>query len=203
MSHSQDSDLERQEPHTFKSALTSILTVKDGEVYETHPDKNPKWYQKLLDIGVEENGIKPVPLEQRTCTQYNNLFTVFFTCLLCLLPWVHFPVFLSAWTSLTRRIWPQYPNRHARHVGHGHELERRLSRHRFLCHVDLHSACLYGDWWHGDWAKAVDSSEIFLWVRIAHSSSPIYHFSSFHLVEILTSLAATSSPFPFSSTLPL
>ncbi|KAK0672322.1 purine-cytosine permease fcyB [Cercophora samala] len=86
MSHSQDSDLERQEPHTFKSALTSILTVKDGEVYETHPDKNPKWYQKLLDIGVEENGIKPVPLEQRTCTQYNNLFTVFFTCLLCLLP---------------------------------------------------------------------------------------------------------------------
>ncbi|VBB83921.1 Putative Purine-cytosine permease [Podospora comata] len=141
MSHSQDSDLERQEPHTFKSALTSILTVKDGEVYETHPDKNPKWYQKLLDIGVEENGIKPVPLEQRTCTQYNNLFT--------------------------------YPNRHARHVGHGHELEGRLSRHRFLCHVDLHSACLYGDWWHGDWAKAVDSSEIFLWpLPRHHSPSP-------------------------------
>jgi hypothetical protein len=68
--------------------LISFLTVKDGEVYEVEREKNPKWYQKLLDAGVEENGIKPVPLEQRTSTQYSNLFTVFFTCLLCLLPYV-------------------------------------------------------------------------------------------------------------------
>ncbi len=67
--------------------LLSLLAVEDGEVYEAHPDKHPKWYQKLLDAGVEENGIKPVPVHQRTSTQYNNLFTVFFTCLLGLLPY--------------------------------------------------------------------------------------------------------------------
>ncbi|CCC06883.1 hypothetical protein SMACR_00909 [Sordaria macrospora] len=30
--------------------------------------ENPKWYQKLLDAGVEENGIQPVPIEGRTST---------------------------------------------------------------------------------------------------------------------------------------
>lgn len=69
----------------------SKLAVKDGEVYQVVSEKNPRWYQRLLDAGVEENGIKPVPVEQRTSTQYSNLFTVFFTCLLCLLPWVYFP----------------------------------------------------------------------------------------------------------------
>lgn len=78
---------DRDEPKKW-ARLISFLNVKDGEVYEVDRDKNPKWYQKLLDAGVEENGIKPVPLEQRTSTQYSNLFTVFFTCLLCLLPYV-------------------------------------------------------------------------------------------------------------------
>lgn len=62
------------------------LTARDGEVYEVQPENNPRWYQRLLDAGVEENGIKPVPLEYRTNTQYSNMFTVFFTCLLNLLP---------------------------------------------------------------------------------------------------------------------
>ncbi|KAK4146778.1 uncharacterized protein C8A04DRAFT_25346 [Dichotomopilus funicola] len=68
------------------SRFLSLLTVRPGEVYKADADHNPKWYQKLLDAGIEENGIKPVPLEQRTVTQYSNLFTVFFTGLLCLLP---------------------------------------------------------------------------------------------------------------------
>jgi calcineurin-like phosphoesterase family protein len=72
--------------YRFVMDFVSLLTVKDGEVYEVNYDKKPKWYRRLLDAGVEENGIKPVPLEQRTSTQYSNLFTVFFTCLLCLLP---------------------------------------------------------------------------------------------------------------------
>ncbi|OIW31778.1 hypothetical protein CONLIGDRAFT_652726 [Coniochaeta ligniaria NRRL 30616] len=60
--------------------------------YKPHPNglisllKHPKWYQRFLDTGAEENGIKPVPLSQRTNRQYSNLFTMFFTCLLCLLP---------------------------------------------------------------------------------------------------------------------
>ncbi|KAM0432732.1 hypothetical protein ACHAPT_004434 [Fusarium lateritium] len=45
-----------------------------------------RWYRKVLDAGVEENGIRPVPPEERTQTQHSNLFTVFFTCLLCVLP---------------------------------------------------------------------------------------------------------------------
>ena len=67
-------------------SLRSVLAVKDGEVYEARPEKNARWYQHLLDSGFEENGIKPVPLESRTSTQYNQLFTVFLTGLLCLLP---------------------------------------------------------------------------------------------------------------------
>ncbi|KAH6965880.1 permease for cytosine/purines, uracil, thiamine, allantoin-domain-containing protein [Fusarium venenatum] len=45
-----------------------------------------KWYKLLLQAGVEQNGIRPVPPEERTETQHSNLFTVFFTCLLCILP---------------------------------------------------------------------------------------------------------------------
>jgi len=72
--------------HGFGAGLVNKLRVKDGEVYEGHTDNHPRWYKRLLDSGFEENGIKPVPLELRTSRQYNNLFTVFFTCLLCLLP---------------------------------------------------------------------------------------------------------------------
>jgi hypothetical protein len=71
-------------PHP--SGLISLLKIKDGEVYEVNPEKHPRWYQRFLDTGAEENGIKPVPLSQRTNRQYSNLFTMFFTCLLCLLP---------------------------------------------------------------------------------------------------------------------
>jgi hypothetical protein len=82
-------DLEKQAPaHSGERehGIRSILHVKKGEVYEIHAERHPKWYQRLLDHGVEENGVKPVPIELRTNRQYNNIFTVFFTCLLCLLP---------------------------------------------------------------------------------------------------------------------
>lgn len=86
------SDVEKQETteahaqYQRHGKLVSMLKVDDGEVYESHPEKNPKWYQKILEIGVEENGIKPVPLEKRTDKRYWNLFTVMFTALMCLLP---------------------------------------------------------------------------------------------------------------------
>ena len=69
-----------------QGGIVSLLALRDGEVYEPHPEKNPKWYQRLLDAGVEENGVKPVPLDKRTNTNYSNLFTIFFTALVCLLP---------------------------------------------------------------------------------------------------------------------
>lgn len=63
-----------------------ILSVKDGEVYNPDSEKKARWYQRLVDAGFEDNGIKPVPLEARTNTQYSNLFTIFFTSMLSLLP---------------------------------------------------------------------------------------------------------------------
>lgn len=86
------SDAEKQETvechgqYQRHGRLVSMLKVDDGEIYESHPEKNPKWYQRILDIGVEENGIKPVPLEKRTDQRYYNLFTLMFTALLCILP---------------------------------------------------------------------------------------------------------------------
>lgn len=71
-----------------RGRVIDFLRVEEGEVYTAHSRKRPKWYQRLLDAGAEENGIKPVPAEQRTNTEYNNLFTVFFTSLFCLLPYV-------------------------------------------------------------------------------------------------------------------
>lgn len=75
-----------QNKHT--TGLASLLAVEDGVVYKPEAAEHTRWYRKLLDAGVEENGIKPVPVEKRTNTQYNNLFTVFFTGLLCILPCV-------------------------------------------------------------------------------------------------------------------
>lgn len=66
--------------------VAELFAVQDGEVSQKSRGRNPKWYQRLLDAGVEENGIKPVPIEERTNTSYSNLFTVFFSSLLCLLP---------------------------------------------------------------------------------------------------------------------
>lgn len=75
-----------QQQYQKHGKLVSMLKVDDGEVYESHPEKHPRWYQRILDVGVEENGIKPVPLEKRTDGRFYNLFTVMFTALMCLLP---------------------------------------------------------------------------------------------------------------------
>lgn len=87
-------DVEKQDPLTHKTQyrkqwkILSLLNVHDGEVYESHPEKNPKWYQRILDVGVEENGIRPVPLEQRTQKRYWNLGTLMCSALINLLPFV-------------------------------------------------------------------------------------------------------------------
>jgi hypothetical protein len=87
-----DQDVEKQaettrgSPKAQTGGFTSLLRVNDGEVYDVDLEKHPRWYQRFLDTGAEENGIKPVPLARRTNRQYSNLFTMFFTCLLCLLP---------------------------------------------------------------------------------------------------------------------
>lgn len=85
-------DVEKQKPQHVSPERRSRfgfldnLRVQQGEVYEIDAEKYPRWYQRLLDAGAEENGIRPVPLAQRTNRQYSNMFTMFFTGLLCLLP---------------------------------------------------------------------------------------------------------------------
>jgi hypothetical protein len=87
-----DADREQgREQNKHTSGFVSLLTVEDGVVYKPEAEEHTRWYQRLLDAGIEENGIKPVPIEKRTNTQYNNLFTVFFTGLLCILPYVTEP----------------------------------------------------------------------------------------------------------------
>ncbi|KAL2128483.1 hypothetical protein VTI74DRAFT_9115 [Chaetomium olivicolor] len=127
--------------HPLVRRFFSLLRVKDGEVYEAKPETNPKWYQRLLDAGVEENGTKPVPLEQRTSTQYNNLFTVFFTCLLCLLP---------------------IPTGMLGYPGHGHETTRCGAYHSFLCPPHMHPACFHGHRRHGDGLARARPGSIFV-----------------------------------------
>lgn len=72
----------------YKKRLSffSMLKGGDGEVYGSQPEKNPKWLQRIIDFGVEENGIKPVPIEQRTQKRVWNLGTVMCSALLNLLP---------------------------------------------------------------------------------------------------------------------
>lgn len=70
----------------FGGVFGNRLTVKAGEVYDPSSEHAAKWYQRLLDAGVEENGIKPVPADMRTNNQHWSLFTLFFTSMLSLLP---------------------------------------------------------------------------------------------------------------------
>lgn len=83
-------DLEaNQELHISEHARNN---TENGESTSVSTARNAKtgvfsrWYKRVLDAGVEENGVRPVPIEERTQTQHSNLFTVFFTCLLCILP---------------------------------------------------------------------------------------------------------------------
>ncbi|WXC48520.1 hypothetical protein QX201_008232 [Fusarium graminearum] len=69
----------------------NMATVNEGGITPgTQASSNritlSKWYRLFLRGYVEENGIRPVPPEERTETQHSNLFTVFFTGLLCILP---------------------------------------------------------------------------------------------------------------------
>ncbi|KFZ16483.1 hypothetical protein V501_02223 [Pseudogymnoascus sp. VKM F-4519 (FW-2642)] len=69
-----------------KVAVTPSSTpVESSSFDEALKPKSAIW-RKILGWGVEENGIIPVPIEKRTDKRVFNLFTIWFTALLCLLP---------------------------------------------------------------------------------------------------------------------
>ncbi|OBT56320.1 hypothetical protein VE04_02846 [Pseudogymnoascus sp. 24MN13] len=69
-----------------KVAVTPSSTpVESSSFDEALKPKSAIW-RKILGWGVEENGIIPVPVEKRTDKRVFNLFTIWFTALLCLLP---------------------------------------------------------------------------------------------------------------------
>ena len=61
------------------------LELKSGKEEGVEDKSKPLWF-RILNWGVEAGGIAPVPIEKRTDTRHVNLFTVWFTALLCLLP---------------------------------------------------------------------------------------------------------------------
>lgn len=61
------------------------LEAESGEEESLEDKPRPLWF-RILNWGVEGGGIAPIPVEKRTDTRYVNLFTVWFTALLCLLP---------------------------------------------------------------------------------------------------------------------
>ena len=56
-----------------------------GEETRAEATQKPLWF-RVLNSGVEAGGIAPVPVKDRKDTRIVNLFTVWFTMLLCLLP---------------------------------------------------------------------------------------------------------------------
>ncbi|KAK3954629.1 purine-cytosine permease [Pseudoneurospora amorphoporcata] len=116
------------------SSWHKFLRNKDAQVNNIPFKENPKWYQNFIVVGVEENGIQPVPIEGRTSTQYNQLFTVFFTCLLSLLP---VPTGMLATLSF------------------GLSLRDASLVIIFFALITVPPTCLHGDWRNGDRHEAV------------------------------------------------
>ncbi|KAF4964865.1 hypothetical protein FSARC_7256 [Fusarium sarcochroum] len=83
-------DLEANHRPNASEQITSSDVEGDSDpsasTFAKRGNRLSKLHKLLVDAGVEENGIRPVAPEERTQTQHSNLFTVFFTCLLCILP---------------------------------------------------------------------------------------------------------------------
>lgn len=76
--HNDNQDLEKH-----GRSRDDAVTTRDEQ--DSVKQRRPLWW-RVLNYGVETGGIAPVPLERRTDTRVVNLFTVWFTMLLCLLP---------------------------------------------------------------------------------------------------------------------
>lgn len=69
------------EKHGSASSIEAIPQEGSTEILA-----GPSIWQKLQGFGVETRGAKPVEIEARTDTRFFNVFTVFSTSMLSLLP---------------------------------------------------------------------------------------------------------------------
>ncbi|KAI9742636.1 MAG: hypothetical protein M1818_003777 [Claussenomyces sp. TS43310] len=71
--------------HDLEKSISSAASSPVDGSFDAPSMRAPLW-RRALTWGVEENGIVPVPYEKRTDARVFNLFTMWFTALLCLLP---------------------------------------------------------------------------------------------------------------------
>ncbi|KAL2069247.1 hypothetical protein VTL71DRAFT_15585 [Oculimacula yallundae] len=69
---SRDMDIE-------KNTNTNAKTL-DATDLDTHSIQKPQsWWTQLMSMGIEERGIQPVPLEERTSDRFVDIFSIWFT----------------------------------------------------------------------------------------------------------------------------
>lgn len=92
--------------HHEKSSQSPSTTDVDVDVSfaESQTYSTPKkWLTKISALGVEVRGITPVPVEERTDRRFINVFFVWFTMSMNLLPYVC-PCWSYLFTRLIRRL---------------------------------------------------------------------------------------------------
>jgi len=77
-----DIDIEKNDASTTSDVVVAESTASNA-LY-----KGRSWLSRLVSWSVEVRGIAPVPIEERTDTRLVNIFTVWFTMSVSVLPYV-------------------------------------------------------------------------------------------------------------------
>ncbi|KAF2491278.1 putative purine-cytosine permease FCY2 [Lophium mytilinum] len=83
-----DSDIEKGHVVDTSTPIAGDVEIIESESPLMSKGIFSKLWKLLSATGVELRGVQPVPEEQRTDLQYNKIFTVWFTSLICPLPLV-------------------------------------------------------------------------------------------------------------------
>jgi hypothetical protein len=77
-------DVEMNTPSSISNAMraSSVSQSLHGK---------PSWWEKVISWGVEERGVTPVPVKERTDDRFINIFFLWFTMSISTLPYALFP----------------------------------------------------------------------------------------------------------------
>jgi hypothetical protein len=79
-------DVEKNAQSTLDAVVADSSSESQTQPTEKGGILSDGWKQKLLTWGVEVRGITPVPVEERTDTRFINIFSLWFTMSVSLLP---------------------------------------------------------------------------------------------------------------------